>query len=132
MFDTNIFSNLIEGEILPNDLPSDGQFCATYVQLKELKNAKDDNLRARLLSAFKEIVEDKATLISPAFAFNVLGAGFGQGVWRSSSTLWQSLKDDLDAEWDKLPAKKKKRSKKSNNILDASIAEAHSTTAAHW
>jgi predicted nucleic acid-binding protein len=124
MFDTNIFSNLIAGKIRPDELPADGEYWATNVQREELKNAKDDGLRSRLLSTFKETVEDNATLIPPAFAFNVPGAGFGQGEWRSNSTLWQSLKDDLDAEWEKLPAKKKKSRKKSNNIPDASIAEA--------
>jgi predicted nucleic acid-binding protein len=124
MFDTNIFSNLIQGTIRPDELPSDGQCWATAVQFEELKNTPDAGLRSQLLSRFKQMIIDEGTQIPAGFAVGVLGAGFGQGEWRPNGSLWHLLKDDLDAAWDKLPNKKRKRNNKSNNLQDASIAEA--------
>jgi predicted nucleic acid-binding protein len=70
------------------------------------------------------MIIDVGTQIPAGFAFGVVGAGFGQGEWRPGGSVWQLLKDDLDAAWDKLPNKKRKRNNKSNNLRDASIAEA--------
>jgi predicted nucleic acid-binding protein len=127
MFDTNIFSNLVMGIIRQDELPQDGQFWATSVQLEELKNTRDAGIRMRLLSTFKEMIIDRKTQIPPGFAFGVAGAGFGEGEWRRDGTLWQLLKNDLDDAWENLPNKKKKSKKKDNNIQDASIAEAASS-----
>lgn len=123
LLDTNIFSNLIAGKLTPGDLPSDGQFWATPVQLQELKEAKADSNRDRLLSLFKELVGVDRT-IPAAFAFDVPGAGWNQGEWRNDGSSWQTLKKDLDEAWEKKPGKKRKSSKKENNAKDASIAEA--------
>jgi predicted nucleic acid-binding protein len=124
MLDANIFSNLVEGKLRLNDLPSDGQFWATPVQLEELKNAKDSVVKAELLSRFKAMIIDQGTQVPAAFAFDVAGAGFDEGILRSDGRLWHELKEELDTEWEKKLRKKKKNSKKENNLKDASIAEA--------
>src|SRR5579859_5100226 len=124
LLDTNVFDALIKGAIQRSDLPSDGQFCATTVQLSELESTKDTHTRERLSSLFKEIITGNA-YISPAFVFGVDGAGFGQGEWREDGGVWMALKQDLDKRWElSRRTKRKKNSSKENNAQDSTIAEA--------
>jgi len=122
MVDTNIFSNLVSGEIRLESLPPDGEFWSTPVQWAELNDARGDR-RSQLLSKFKEIVDSKA-IVPAAFSFDVRGAGFDEGEWRNDTSVYDALKTDLDEAWKRLPTKKKKRKKKGNNAKDALIAEA--------
>ena len=123
MLDTNVFSELVHKGLTLNDLPQDGQFWATPVQLTELNHAKP-NLRARLSALFKEMIVRNNRNIPPAFAFGVEGAGFDQGQWGGDAALWDAIKRDLDDAWDRKPNRQKKKSKRENNLQDASIAEA--------
>lgn len=111
MLDTNIFGNLVSGELSLADLPQDGDYWATPIQVAELRASSGD-LQQRLLSKFKEIVNSNA-IVRVAFSFDVLGAGFDEGEWRNDASLYDALKTGLDAAW-----------KKENNIQDALIAEA--------
>jgi hypothetical protein len=119
MLDTNVFDHLVKGRIKFDQLPTDGKFLATPVQLVELKNCKDDERRAKLLSKF-----GISELVPAGFSFGVAGAGWGEGEWHSEEKMWLDVKNELDLEWEKLPKDKKERSKKENNLPDASIAEA--------
>jgi predicted nucleic acid-binding protein len=124
LLDTNVFDALAKGAIQASDLPSDGQLCATTVQLAELENTKDTHTRVRLSSLFQEIITGNSN-ICPAFVFGVDGAGFGQGEWREDGGVWMALKQNLDERWELTRrAKKKKNSSKENNAQDATIAEA--------
>jgi len=124
MLDTNVFSNLVQGRIALSDLPSNKQFWATSVQFEELRQTKDIIRKTELLSLFNEMILDKNTAVSPSFAFDVRGAGFGEGVWRNTPSIGPEFKKDLDMTRQSLPSKKRKSSKKENNIQDAIIAEA--------
>jgi predicted nucleic acid-binding protein len=124
MLDTNIFDSLAKGSFATDRLPSDGKLCATRVQMEELKNSKNHDLRPRLLATFTEIVGAHEAMIAAALAFDIAGAGWGEGEWRSDGALWHSLKKDLDDAWDRKSKKQQKRSKKQNNLKDASIAGA--------
>jgi predicted nucleic acid-binding protein len=123
LLDTNVFDALAKGSIQRSDLPSDGRLCATSVQLAELEDTKDPDVRHSVLSAFKEIVTGDAD-INPGFAPGIPGAGWGQGEWRSDGRPWLALRKDLDEEWERRSSKQKKRSPKDNNLKDAAIAEA--------
>ncbi|HXN72251.1 MAG TPA: hypothetical protein VN861_06825 [Candidatus Acidoferrales bacterium] len=124
MLDTNIFDSLVKGRLAISRLPSDGEFCATAIQLEELKNIRDSRKRSRLMEKFTEIIDARGTMLHTAFAFDIAGAGFDQGHWRSDGSLYYALKKDLDDAWDRKPKKEQRRSKKQNNAKDALIAEA--------
>jgi hypothetical protein len=91
--------------------------------LEELKDAKNEELRAKLLAKFTEIIPPDA-IVPAAFAFGIAGAGFDEGVFRADGGLWTAIKKDLDDAWEKMPRRKQRRSKKENNGKDCSIAEA--------
>jgi hypothetical protein len=57
-----------------------------------------------------------------AFAFDVRGAGWDEGEWRNDASAYNAMKAALDEAWEKLPTRKKKKSKKENNAKDALIA----------
>ena len=84
MLDTNIFDSVAKGRLALDGLPSDGKLLATRVQLEELKNTENDDLRSRLLTTFEEIIAHDS-IIPAAFAFGIAGAGFDEGVWRSDA-----------------------------------------------
>ncbi len=124
MLDTNILDSLAKGRLTVDELPSDGKLWVTPVQLEELKNAVDVNLRSILLETVSEIVNHHGAMIPAAFALDIAGAGFSEGEWRSDGALWCALKKDLDEAWEKKSKKEKKNSRKENNLIDSSIAEA--------
>jgi predicted nucleic acid-binding protein len=124
MLDTNIFSNLAKRKIGTTDLPSDGQLCATAVQLCELENTPEISRRQQLVSLFQKLVLSQKANLPCAFSFGIEGAGFGQGEWRNSAASWHAIKNDLDEQWERRSNKKKRLSRKENNIRDAAIAEA--------
>lgn len=122
MLDTCIFSNLLQGRINSSDIPA-GQLWATPVQAAELAKTKNNRIREHLLAMFKEMIADNGTNMAAAFAFDLDGAGWGQGRHRNGD-LGQRLLKELDEVWENKSSRDKKKSKKSNNIADASIAEA--------
>ncbi|PYP90125.1 MAG: hypothetical protein DMG65_12255 [Candidatus Angelobacter sp. Gp1-AA117] len=67
LLDTNVFDALAKGTIQRSDLPTDGQLCATSVQLAELERTKDADVKQRLSSLFKQIVMAVAMSISICF-----------------------------------------------------------------
>jgi rRNA-processing protein FCF1 len=124
MLDTNIFDSLAKGRFAVDRLPSDGKLYATAVQFEELKDTRDSEKRSRLMERFTEIIDAPGMMLRAAFAFDVAGAGFDQGHWRSDGALYYALKKDLDAAWDRKPKKEQRRSKRQNSAKDALIAEA--------
>ena len=55
MLDTNIFDRLAKGVLDIGGLPSDGEFFATSVQIKELNQTEDETLRNLLNKKFTEL-----------------------------------------------------------------------------
>jgi predicted nucleic acid-binding protein len=111
MLDTNIFSNLVNGCLPLAQLPSDGRFWATHVQLEELSETKDVERRAELIAKFYELTPETR---NAAFALDVKGAGCDQAELRENPSVWLSLKNALDA----------KNNGHKNNGEDTCIAEA--------
>lgn len=106
--DTSIFGKLIDGLIRVEDLPSDGPYIATHVQIDELNNTKDSERRARLFLKFAEVRPQMVP--TESFVFDV--SRWDQGKW-SDGKLFEKLKRDLDA----------LNKSRANNVSDVLIAE---------
>jgi predicted nucleic acid-binding protein len=106
--DTNIFNKLVDGMLSLADLPSDGQFLATHVQIDELNNTRDSERRARLFLKFAEIAP--ALVPTESFALDISRLDLAK---LSDGQLFQKLKNALDG----------LNSGKPNNTHDALIAE---------
>ncbi|CAH1087064.1 hypothetical protein [Candidatus Nitrotoga sp. 1052] len=106
--DTNIFNKLVDGTINVNDLPSDGPFIATHIQIDELNNTNDRERRARLFLMFAEVRPE----IVPTDSFVWDVSRWDQAKY-SDGVIFNKLKQDLDA----------LNKSKSNNIQDVLIAE---------
>jgi predicted nucleic acid-binding protein len=96
----------VDGAVRLEDLPNDGDFVATHVQIDELNKTKDEERRARLLLKFATLRPEVAP--TESFVIGTSRIGFG----KLGSGVYDSLKDALDA-----------RKPKPNNIQDALIAE---------
>jgi rRNA-processing protein FCF1 len=96
----------VDGAVRLEDLPNDGDFVATHVQIDELNKTKDEERRARLLLKFSTLRPEVA--LTESFVIGTSRIGFG----KLGSSAYDSLKNALDA-----------RKPKPNNIQDALIAE---------
>ena len=107
ILDTCIFNKLVDGIISFSDLPNDGQFFITHIQLDELKKTSDPERKDVLIGKFKEIApkETFPCFIPDVTRIDASVAGIGD--------LCTRLRSALD----------KKNCGKSNNINDAAIAE---------
>jgi hypothetical protein len=106
--DTNIFNKLVDGVICAEDLPSDGPYISTHVQIDEINNTKDSERRARLFLMFAEVRPQ--VVPTESFVWDV--SRWDQGKW-SDGVLFEKLKQDLDA----------LNKSKANNARDVLIAE---------
>ena len=107
MLDTNIFDRLAKGQLDIGDLPNDGEFYATSVQIQELNQADDVDLRAILNDKFSELGPTIDQIQTTLWGFS----GWGQGGWSAVGEYFEKIKSLLDL------ANKKKRS----NAADALI-----------
>ena len=108
ILDTNIFNKLVDGSLLPSDLPSDGQFIATHIQIDELNNTADNERRAKLFLMFAKI----SPAVMPTESF-ILDISRLDEAKLSNGIFFESFKGDLDL----------LNKGKTNNIQDALIAE---------
>ena len=106
--DTCIFNKLVHGVIEPDQLPRDGEFIATHVQVDELNKTKDEERRARLFLKFATIAPD----IVPTETVVAGVSRFGHGKLSDGIT-YDALKKGLDM----------LNGGKANNSRDALIAE---------
>ncbi|MGA2457496.1 MAG: PIN domain-containing protein [Terriglobales bacterium] len=105
--DTCIFNKLRDGKLQPSDLPSDGRLVVTHIQVDEINNTSDKELRARLILAFAGIAPE--IVPTETFLYDVSRldrAKMGNG------EVFLAVKTALDG-----------REKKRNNTQDALIAE---------
>lgn len=108
VLDTNIFNWLIDGRIQPVDLPADGDYVATHVQVDELNKTGNADRRAMLFLKFAEI--RPKVVPTESMVWDV--SRWDHAKWGDGET-YDKLKTDLDALNKSRP----------NNILDALIAE---------
>lgn len=108
VLDTNIFNWLIDGRIQPADLPVDGDYVATHVQIDELNKTGDADRRAMLFLKFAEIRPKVVPTESTVWDVS----RWDQAKW-GNGDVYQRLKAELDI----------LNKAKPNNIFDALIAE---------
>jgi rRNA-processing protein FCF1 len=106
--DTNIINWLVDGSILLEDLPSNGQFLATHVQIDEVNKTRDEERRACLFLKFAEV--SPQIVPTESFVFDV--SRWDHGKW-SDGVLFEKLKSSLDT----------LNNSKANNAKDALIGE---------
>ena len=106
--DTNIFNKLIDGTVNVSDLPSDGSYVATHIQIDEINNTKDNDRRARLFLVFAEMRPN--IVPTESFVLDLSRLDYGK---LSDGVLYEKLKQELDA----------LNKSKSNNAQDVLIAE---------
>jgi hypothetical protein len=106
--DTSIFNWLVDGKIAPDDLPSDAEYVATYVQVDEINKTSDHGRRAMLFLKFAHMRPQ--VVGTETMVWDV--TRWGDGKW-GDGALFKKLRDGLDA------LNKAKR----NNTMDALIAE---------
>ena len=106
--DTCIINKLVDGVLSTGDLPGDGEFVATHVQVDELNRTSNPERRAQLLLKFTTIVDDMVTTESAVFSVSRFDhCKFSDG------TRYDILKADLDSV----------NHSKANNAQDVLIAE---------
>ncbi len=108
MVDTCIINRLVDGLLSTSDLPSEGEYMATHVQMDELKRTSDLSRRVSLLQKFTTLVDDMVPTAS-----TVLGVSKVGQCKLSDGNLCETLRAELD----------KRNKGKKNNIQDALIAE---------
>lgn len=107
VLDTNIFNKLIDGIISVEQLPNDGEFVASHIQVDEINNTTDKERRARLLLQFTQLRPQ----IMPTES-----AVWGVSRWNHAKwdvPAYEGLRHELDA----------LNNGKPNNAHDALIAE---------
>ncbi len=109
MLDTNIFNMLTEGRLQTEQLPSDGMFFATYVQLQEINQTKDSTNRRRLLETFHEVTHHVAPVETALFGVTP----FGEGKYGGGSHTFTALLERLN----------ERNGSRANNASDVLIAE---------
>jgi hypothetical protein len=56
--DTSLINKLVDGNIHSDELPKDGAFVASYIQLEELNRTKDARRKSELLEKFSELIDE--------------------------------------------------------------------------
>lgn len=109
MFDTNVFNDILDGNIDFNNFREGVICCVTHIQRDEINKTKDETRRKALNSVFSDLAEEEYPTESFVLGVSRLGMGkLGDGA------LYQQLKDRLDG---------LNRKKKKNNGMDALIGE---------
>ena len=106
--DTCIINKLIDGKIDPANLPNNGDFIASHIQIDELNNTKDVERRAKLFLKFTKVIHE----VVPTESF-VLGISRFSESKFDDVNMYTSIKTNLDS----------LNNGKKNNPMDALIAE---------
>jgi hypothetical protein len=86
-----IFDRLHKGLLSLPELPADGKFIATHIQLDEIKAIRDPENRARTEAIFTEIVSSSVPTESCVWDIS----DWDQAKWSSDDT-WEQIRDALD------------------------------------
>jgi len=106
--DTCLINKLVDGTVGADELPNDGSFVASHIQIDEINRTNDFQRRTKLLKKFEEIINEILPTESGVFGISRFDkARFGDGV------SYESIKRKLDI----------RNGGKSNNSEDALIAE---------
>ena len=106
--DTSLINKLVDGSVHANELPKDGSFVASHIQIDELNRTKNGKRRSELLQKFSETIDEVLPTESFVLGTSRLGEGkLGAGV------SYETIKTELDS----------LNGGKTNNSEDALIAE---------
>lgn len=106
--DTSLINKLVDGTVGADELPNDGAFVASHIQIDELKQTKNPERRAKLLKKFTETVDEILPTESFMLGVSRLDEGkLGDGI------SYDAIKKELDS----------LNGGKANNSKDALIAE---------
>jgi predicted nucleic acid-binding protein len=106
--DTSLINKLVDGSVGADELPNDGSFIASHIQIDEINRTKNAERRVKLLEKFAETIDEVMPTESFVLDVSQLGGGrLGDG------TVYQLIKEELDT----------RNKGKSNNCEDALIAE---------
>jgi predicted nucleic acid-binding protein len=106
--DTSLINKLVDGTVRAEELPNDGSFVASHIQMDELSRTSNAQRKAKLLEKFSEIIDEVLPTESFVLGISRLGEGrLGDGA------SYQAIKGDLDS----------RNKRKKNNSEDALIAE---------
>lgn len=108
--DTCIINKLADETLSLDQLPSDGEYVVSHVQIDELKKTKSNARRAQLLATFSSVVDLVAPTESLVVGISVIGAAK-----LSDGKDYTALKASLDA-------LNKSKSNNANDILIAEVA----------
>lgn len=106
--DTNIINKLVDGIIRSEELPTDGDFVASHIQMDELRQTKNEKRRETLLLKFNELIDE--IVPTESFVLGISRLGHGK---LSNGEMYNAIKGDLDS----------RNKRKANNAKDALIAE---------
>jgi hypothetical protein len=109
VLDTNIFNRVVEGILAIKDLPSDGVFCASEVQLNEIGKTKDPVKRTLLEEMFQKIGPQISERKTTPWGYG----GWGTGTWGMEGGYYDALLKGL----------RKLHSDKLSDVEDALIGE---------
>lgn len=111
VLDTNIFNRLVEGILAITDLPSDGVFCASEVQINEIGKTKDPVKRTQLEDTFQKIGPQISERKTTPWDYG----GWGTGQWSLEGKYFNKILSKLQS----IHKKKKFES----DVSDALIGE---------
>jgi predicted nucleic acid-binding protein len=106
--DTSLINKLVDGAIAAEELPNDGVFVATHVQIDEINRTKNPERRTKLLEKFSETIGE----VLPTESF-ILDVSRLDEARLSDGVAYESIMEKLDA----------RNKRKPNNSEDALIAE---------
>ena len=109
MFDTNVFSHILSGEIPINCIPTNWEIHGTHIQKDEINNTQDECKKKRLLRIFSQWLDESLPTES--------------AVWDISN--WDEAKSGNDQNnlFEKILNEMNTLKKRKNNNRDALIAE---------
>ena len=91
VLDTNIFNRVVEGKLTITDLPSDGVFCASAVQLNEIGKTKDPVKRTQLEETFQKIGPQISECKTTLWDYD----GWDTGTWDMKGEHYDALLEGL-------------------------------------
>ena len=62
LLDTSVINKLIDGTIMPSELPRDGFLVASNIQLSEIGRTSDPERRSQLLAMLSDIVDEMTVI----------------------------------------------------------------------
>ena len=116
MLDTNVFSRILDGVLLP-PARSGRRFLVTGVQADECRAAPSPDRRAGLLQTIEEVAPELC--LASSFCLDVEGAGFEQAEWNDGTGRFDAMLSRLKV----LDKKQRTEAQHLNQIRDIVIAE---------